>query len=95
MGMLLLAMFDSIGALNPLPIIRSILRIPLPYLVAAGTFELVLFTYVVLDHLTHLMGLPSFVTSLVTGFLELYAFSVGMRILGLLYRTHKDRLGWF
>jgi hypothetical protein len=95
MGMLMLAMFDSVAALNPIPIILSILRIPLPYLVAAGTFELVLAAYVTVDHLAHLMGVPSLLTSLVMGFMELYALSVGMRILGLLYRTHKERLGWF
>lgn len=94
MGMLLLAMFDSIVALNPVVIVRSIFRIPLAYLVAAGTFELVLFVYVLVDHLVHTMGAVSLVTDLVMRFIGLYACCVGMRILGLLYRTHREQLGW-
>jgi len=95
MGMLMLAMFDSIAALNPVPIIQSILRIPLAYLVAAAVFELVLVAYVAVDRFAYLLGAPLLLTGLVTGFLELYAFTTGMRILGLLYRTNKERLGWF
>jgi hypothetical protein len=95
MGMLMLAMFDSIAALNPVPIIQSILRIPKPYLLAAATFESVLCAYVAIDALARSTGLPPVLTGLVTGFVELYAMSVGMRILGLLYRTHQERLGWF
>jgi hypothetical protein len=32
---------------------------------------------------------------LLSAFLNLYLISVGMRILGLLYRTQREQLGWF
>ena len=39
MGMLALAMFDTLAALNPIALTWSILRVPLHYLVAAAAFE--------------------------------------------------------
>ena len=39
MGMLTLAMFDSIGSLNPIALVWSIARIPLHYLATAAAFE--------------------------------------------------------
>ena len=42
MGMLALAMFDSVAVLNPIALSWSILRVPLHYLVAAACFVAVL-----------------------------------------------------
>ena len=94
MGLLAMAMFDTIGGLNPVVIIRSIARVPGPYFTAAFLFDLVLCAYALLSYLAALAGIPWFLAALVNGFVELYALAVGMRILGLLYRTEKDRLGW-
>jgi hypothetical protein len=94
MGLLMIVMFDSIGALNPFTIVLAIARAPGPYFTAALLVDFVLSAYAVLSYLAHLAHLPWFLSALVMGFVELYALAVAMRILGLLYRTEKDRLGW-
>lgn len=95
MGMLTLAMFDSVGALNPIALFWSISRVPLPYLVAAAAFELVLAARLVADAaIAVLLPIP-FVPRLLSAFLGLYLLLAGMRILGLLYVTQKQKLGWF
>lgn len=95
MGMLALSMFDHFGALNPVSLTWSILRVPGPYLVAAGAFEFILLVNVFAKPWVYrLIPLP-FLPALVSGFLNLYFIAVSMRILGLLYANHKDELGWF
>lgn len=95
MGMLALAMFDSVGALNPIALIWSILRIPGPYLVAAATFEMVTVVYFIVGHwIGRLLPVP-FLSGLIGGFLNLYLITAGMRILGLLYIAKERELGWF
>ncbi|MDB6015886.1 MAG: domain containing protein [Pedosphaera sp.] len=34
-------------------------------------------------------------TGLISGFLGLYFLTVEMRVLGILYRTEREALGWF
>jgi hypothetical protein len=62
MGMLALAIFDRIAALNPIALTWSILRVPLPYLLAAASFEFVLllhwFAKAVLESLVRVPLLP-------------------------------------
>jgi hypothetical protein len=95
MGMLALALFDTVAALNPLALVWSILRIPLHYLVAAAAFVLVVGAYQYLgDAVGSLIPVPV-LPSLLNGFISLYLMTAGMRILGLLYLTEKDKLGWF
>jgi hypothetical protein len=95
MGMLALAMFDSVAALNPVALSWSILRVPLHYLVAATCFVTVL---VINGYaggaLEELLPLP-FVPQVLTSFLNLYFICVGMRILGLLYASNADQFAWF
>ena len=95
MGMLALAMFDTIGALNPVALVWSVSRIPGPYFLGAAVFELVIGAYPLLGLLMRSLGLPSLLTGLILGFIELYVLTTGMRILGLLYRCYKERLAWF
>lgn len=95
MGMLALSMFDHFGALNPVSLTWSILRVPGPYLVAAGAFEFILLVNVFAKPWVYrLIPLP-ILPALVSGFLNLYFIAVSMRILGLLYANNKDKLGWF
>jgi hypothetical protein len=76
-------------------LVWSILRIPLHYLVAAAAFELVAGAYwTVGDVVGPLLPVP-LLPSLLNSFVTLYLMTAGMRILGLLYRTQKDKLGWF
>ena len=95
MGMLALAMFDTVAVLNPIALTWSILRVPLHYLVAAAAFETVLLLYwFAAGALQELVPVP-FLPALISSFLNLYVLSVGMRILGLLYASNQDKFGWF
>jgi hypothetical protein len=95
MGVLALAMFDQIRALNPIALTWSILRVPLPYLAAATAFGLVFVIHFLVQNLIESMLSIPFLPGLLSSMIYLYLVSVGMRILGLLYRTHKEELGWF
>ena len=95
MAMLALAMFDTIGALNPISLTWSIARVPLPYLLAATMFNSVLVLHVLAENaLAHAISIP-ILPSLLSSFVYLYLIAVGMRILGLLYLHNRQRLGWF
>ncbi len=95
MGMLALAMFDTVAALNPIALTASIARIPIPYLAAAAAFEVVLALHSFAEGaLGRWIPVP-LLPSLISSFLYLYLVTVGMRILGLLYVTHRQQLGWF
>ncbi len=95
MAMLALSVFDSVSALNPLPLVMAIARIPLHYTLAALAFGMVLGAYAVCDEvLGAVLPLP-LLPGILSGFLNLYLLAVSMRILGLLYRAKKDELGWF
>ncbi len=95
MGMLALAMFDTVAVLNPIALTWSILRVPAHYLVAAAAFEAVLLLHwFAADALQALMPVP-LLPGLLASFVDLYVISVGMRILGLLYASNQDQFGWF
>ena len=95
MGMLALAMFDSLGALNPFLLVTSMLRIPLQYFAAAAVFELLTAVYFLAgDTIGLLIPIP-ILPGIISVFLNLYLTLAGMRILGLLYRIKADQLGWF
>ncbi len=95
MGMLALAMFDTLTVLNPIALTWSILRVPLHYLVAAAAFEIVLVLYWFAGSaLRGVIPVP-FLPEIISSFLNLYVISVGMRILGLLYVSNQDEFGWF
>jgi hypothetical protein len=95
MGMLALAMFDSVAALNPVALVWSIMRVPLHYLVAAAAFELVIGAHLLAENLGGMLLPVPLLPSVISGFLNLYLIVAGMRILGLLYWTKKDKLSWF
>jgi hypothetical protein len=95
MGMMALALLDSIAALNPIALVVSIFRIPLAYLAAAAIFEALLAAFWFADGIVgQFIPLP-ILPGLISGFMNLYLTVAAMRILGLLYLTKKDELGWF
>lgn len=103
MGMVGLAVFDSVAVLNPVPLLEAIGRIPLHYLVAAAAFELMVGAYLVVGDVGIRLAagggywhlLPALALSQVPAdLLGLYLIVAAMRILGLLYQTDKERLGW-
>jgi hypothetical protein len=88
---------DGIAGLNPIIIFSGIGKVPLPYLTIltiCGIFLVI----IVLMHgsrmLLELTGIPMLPTVIST-FISLYGITVEMRLLGLLYFTHKSKLAWF
>ena len=95
MAFLAVAMYDSVGAVNPLLIIPTILKIPLEYLVTVGLFAIILLVrWLGNKLLPGILPVPV-LPSLLSNLLGLYLLTVEMRILGLLYWTKKREFGWF
>ncbi len=107
MGYLAVVLLDSIKALNPLFVFRSIGRVPLEYLATLGllagvavlaTLGDVMMGYVLAQGLftrsvkTFFLMIGLFVALVVLGF---YMITVSVRVLGLLFVTKRDRLGWY
>ena len=95
MGMLALAMFDSLRALNPIALVWSIMRVPGPYIVAAASFEVVIVLNWVVDRVIGPMVRVPIVPGVIASFLSLYLLLVGMHMLGLLYASYREEFGWF
>jgi len=107
MAFLAVAMKDTVMAANPLVVIPSILKVPLEYFVAAillaGVFGLRAMGDFVVEiakgagYFTEDMTLllVTFGIRAFWSFASVYLLTIGMRILGLLYLTKKDKLGWF
>lgn len=95
MGMLAVSVINGFACLNPLTLVLSIARIPGQYMVAALMFSVVILTYLFSEPLLAQVMPSSWLVYLVAGFVNIYLLAVAMRILGLLYRTTKTRLGWF
>jgi pSer/pThr/pTyr-binding forkhead associated (FHA) protein len=107
MAFLAVAMKDSVAAGNPLVVIPSILKIPGPYLVTALLLVGIYGFERLGDVITSAMGGVTFTTrsmstlftvigvQILWAFLGLYFLTVNMRILGLMYNSRKDDLGWF
>ncbi len=107
MAFLSVAMLDSVAAANPLHVIPSILKVPREYLVvlialagvlgirALGDFVLLLvFPKGLATHSVRKL-VEMFSAQAFWSLVSLYLLIVGMRILGLLYLTRKDQLGWY
>jgi hypothetical protein len=93
MAFLAVAMFDSILAVNPVLVVPSIFRVLREYLLAVILFAVVLGLQWAQQTLA--TAIPAILASVVANFAGLYLLTVEMRVLGLLYRAHSLRLGWF
>jgi hypothetical protein len=91
MGLLTIAMVDSLAALNPFLIIRSIARIPFRYLQACGLFFIVFFINYSLRDRTMEIPVVGIVLQMLV---SMYLMLVAMRILGLVYRANAEKLAW-
>jgi hypothetical protein len=93
MALLAVAVTDSFLALSPHIVIPAIIRIFVPYFVAC----LVLATLAAL-RMGMVFGLAKvpilLLPIVIDGFVSLYFLIVEMRILGLLFRSYRERLGW-
>ncbi|MBF0458730.1 MAG: DUF4013 domain-containing protein [Nitrospirae bacterium] len=83
------------NSLNPVPVIRSILKVPLSeYLISCGVIILSYIVKAIIVEILDLLYMPiagDFLGKLII----IYALCLEMRILGLLYYTNKDRFEWF
>ena len=89
------AMYDSLGALNPLLIVPSILKIPKEYALTIVLFAVVLtLRWLAVRILPDVLGVSYILPAIISNFFGLYLLVVLTRILGLLCRLKKDELGW-
>jgi FHA domain len=95
MGFLAVAMFDTVTALNPLLIVPSVIKVPLQYLIACFLLVLVFLVRRFGDGLLQTIIPVIIIPDIISSFIGLYFLTVQCRILGLLYLSNKQRLGWF
>jgi hypothetical protein len=91
MALLAVIMHNARRAADPRLVIAAIGRVPWPYLLVCG--------FMVLTGLVQIgfgLAFPhgSLLAHFTAVFLKLWGAMVGMRLLGLLYRTNKEKLGW-
>jgi hypothetical protein len=106
MAFLAVAIKDNVMAANPLVVVPSIVRVPLEYLVAAVLVAGVFGVRWLGDIVSGEMGDKALRTDsmsemfllfglrMLWAFLSVYLLTAAMRILGILYLTRRDRLGW-
>ena len=106
MAFLAVAMLDSVLAANPLQVVPSIFKVPVEYVVTMLLLACVLGLRPLGDLILPLLfprgltthSMPKLFAYLATSafwsLFSLYLLTVGMRILGLLYFTKKEKLGW-
>jgi hypothetical protein len=106
MAFLSVAMLDSVVAANPLQVIPSIIKVPGEYIVTVIVLAIVMALRELGGNIIPVLfpkGLDTKYMSRLFGFLgteiawsiiSIYLLVVGMRILGLLYLTKRQKLGW-
>jgi hypothetical protein len=106
MAFLAVAMLDSVMAANPIQIVPSIIRVPVEYLVTCTVLGIVVALPPIGDRLLKFMfplALSTRDMGMMFGYLAsivfwklfaLYLLVVGVRILGLLFRCKREKLGW-
>lgn len=107
MAFLAVAMKDTLAAANPLVVMPAIIKVPLEYLVTAvlltGVFGIRLLGNFLSSQAQavgyHTRDMSVLFMTLgmraLWSLLSIYLLTVGMRILGLLYLTKKEKFGWF
>jgi hypothetical protein len=92
MALLGVVMHNSRRALDPRFVVPAIRRVLAPYLIVCGFLIL---TGAVQVGFRLIFRGESLRAHFAAVFLNLWGLMVSMRLLGLLYRAHKDKLGWF
>ena len=93
MALLAVAVTDNFLALSPHVVVPSIFRVFVPYLAATMVLGALVAVRFGIGWALDFVPIP-FLPSIVVGFASLYALVVEMRILGLLFRSYRERLGW-
>ncbi len=106
MAFLAVAMLDTVAAANPFQVVPSILKVPGEYLTALCVLGLVFVARAVGDLVLKLIFPKELLThstsqlfvmlglNAIWALISFYLLTVGIRILGLLYVTRKEILGW-
>lgn len=92
MGLLGVALDESVLGLNPIRAVTSMVKIPGQYLVATLLLGVVV---TISNLLTGALGESGLVGALVATPISLYFLTVEARILGLLYHANQRRLSWY
>ncbi len=107
MALLAVAMKDSVAAANPLVVVPAIVKVPGEYLVTVILMGAVLGARIAGEAMVAFMTggammtrsmsvlFTSFAVRAVWSLVVVYLLTINMRLLGILYLTKKDRLGWF
>ncbi len=95
MALLGVAMMDTVGGVNPVLVIPSILRIPGSYLAACFVLFLAVGGAMVFDILMGGLAKIPILPGALSGFVGLYLLAVEGRILGLIYLRNQRVLSWF
>jgi hypothetical protein len=107
MAFLAVAIKDNVMASNPLVVVPSILRVPGQYIVTVILFISIFGIRQLGDMISGVAGNVAFSTTsmsvmfvsfgirIIWSFISVYLLTVSMRIMGLLYLTQKEKLGWF
>ncbi len=107
MAFLAVAMMDSLAAANPLVVVTAVLKVPLAYFVTALLTVGIYFARWVGDFVFAIIQRQAIVTKstqemllmfglrIVWSLFSIYLLVVSMRLLGILYVTNKQKLGWF
>jgi hypothetical protein len=93
MALLAVALYESIAGLNPILVVRSIFRVGPSYFTALLIMAWIYF----LGWLSMIYVLPyvPMFGGVLSGGVLMYMLMAEMRILGLIYRYHEDRIDWF
>ncbi len=97
MAFMLVSMFDTLAALNPLIGLRSIGAIVGHYFLTLVVFGLLIGINALTGEVGDMVsGIPmKIVAAFIDGFNHLFSAVTFARILGGLYRVNRHRLGWF
>jgi hypothetical protein len=89
------AMSDSMLAISPLVVVPSIMKVLGQYVLTVVVLALILLARWLLFHLLEKILPVPLLPTIITSLIGLYLLVVEVRILGLMYRNNKDRLGWY
>jgi pSer/pThr/pTyr-binding forkhead associated (FHA) protein len=107
MAFLVVAMKDNVMACNPLVVVPSILRVPGQYVITVVMFMAIFGVQQIGDWVSGAAGSVAMTTAdmsvmfiafafkMIWSLIKVYLLTVNMRIMGLLYLTQKEKLGWY
>jgi hypothetical protein len=92
MAVTAVALHNTVTALNPLLVIRAIIRLPLQYLVACLVLVGIAMLQIALEYAFTARPALGWVLG---GLVSFYLLTVEARVLGLMYHANREKLGWF